>query len=404
VTSDGVYDAIQTAIGTDDKKPLVIEVDDTDTSVPQGTYASITAAIAAGRDVLLKVTITGGDNQIEYLRLVEDYSYSDYLYRFENNWNRVWLDENDDFGLVYGSANNHTHGNITESGSITTTAPMIEGGDQIVISDYSSSQITNGPTFDGSTTTQALTKKGTWETFKEKTFIDMTVSGTTPSFWDTNNNSLTHAQIVALLQDNTKDVEIRYEDGVYICNFYASDGDYYFSSAQADTKMVRAFSLSNENNNYLAFTYYDDTYLVTSAEKTTWNNKVSDVKVKVGTGTSVSIVDSNKIANVVLDTAPTANSTNTVTSGGVYTAVNAKYTKPSGGIPATDLATAVSQRLLPEGSDSTDDGKILQYSYTGGGWQLISPDITPTSGSNKPITSGAVYTALGDIETLLAAI
>lgn len=67
---------------------------------------------------------------------------------------------------------------------------------------------------------------------------------------------------------------------------------------------------------------------------------------------------------------------------------NAKgtYSKPSGGIPSTDLATAVSQRLLPEGSGSTDDGKIVQYSYTGGGWQMVKP-ITIYTGSTAPSSS-----------------
>lgn len=59
----------------------------------------------------------------------------------------------------------HTHGNITNGGDITATAPTIASGDQLIINDNSASKITNGPTFDGSTTTTALTPKGTWETF-----------------------------------------------------------------------------------------------------------------------------------------------------------------------------------------------------------------------------------------------
>ena len=58
----------------------------------------------------------------------------------------------------------HTHGNITNGGDITATAPTIASGDQIIINDHSASKITNGPTFDGSTATQFLSKKGTWET------------------------------------------------------------------------------------------------------------------------------------------------------------------------------------------------------------------------------------------------
>lgn len=59
----------------------------------------------------------------------------------------------------------HTHGNITNGGDITATAPTIASGDQLIINDDSASKVTNGPTFDGSTTTKALSQKGTWETF-----------------------------------------------------------------------------------------------------------------------------------------------------------------------------------------------------------------------------------------------
>ena len=67
-------------------------------------------------------------------------------------------------GTDYAAAS-HSHGNITSGGDITAAAPTIASGDQLVINDNSASKITNGPTFDGSTTTKALTPKGTWETF-----------------------------------------------------------------------------------------------------------------------------------------------------------------------------------------------------------------------------------------------
>lgn len=77
---------------------------------------------------------------------------------------------------VGAAASSHAHGNITSGGDITATAPTIASGDQIIINDNSASKITNGPTFDGSTTTKALTPKGTWETFlKSYTETDPTV-------------------------------------------------------------------------------------------------------------------------------------------------------------------------------------------------------------------------------------
>ena len=63
------------------------------------------------------------------------------------------------------AASSHTHGNITNGGDITATAPTIASGDQIIINDHSASKVTNGPTFDGSTTSKALSQKGTWESF-----------------------------------------------------------------------------------------------------------------------------------------------------------------------------------------------------------------------------------------------
>ena len=66
-------------------------------------------------------------------------------------------------GTDYAAAS-HTHGNITSGGDITATAPTIANGDQLIINDDSAGKITNGPTFDGSTTTSYLSKKGTWET------------------------------------------------------------------------------------------------------------------------------------------------------------------------------------------------------------------------------------------------
>ena len=69
---------------------------------------------------------------------------------------------------VGAAAASHTHGNITNEGKITTTA-TIASGDKLVIVDSDStagSKITGSSiTFDGSTTTKALTQKGTWETF-----------------------------------------------------------------------------------------------------------------------------------------------------------------------------------------------------------------------------------------------
>jgi len=59
-----------------------------------------------------------------------------------------------------------SYGNINTSGAITSDT-AVANGDKIVVTDSSNSSklIRTGITFDGSTTTKALTPKGTWETF-----------------------------------------------------------------------------------------------------------------------------------------------------------------------------------------------------------------------------------------------
>ena len=73
---------------------------------------------------------------------------------------------------------NHSHGNITNGGDITATAPTIANGDQLVINDHSASKITNGPTFDGSTTTAFLTQAGTWATPAGTYSLPLAANGT----------------------------------------------------------------------------------------------------------------------------------------------------------------------------------------------------------------------------------
>ena len=51
--------------------------------------------------------------------------------------------------------------------------------------------------------------------------------------------------------------------------------------------------------------------------------------------------DVDEVDELDIDNAPTENSDNLVTSGGIYSAISSKYTKPATGIPASDLANGV---------------------------------------------------------------
>ena len=72
---------------------------------------------------------------------------------------------------VGAASSSHTHGYIDNGGKMSTSTSaeqIIASGDQFLIADYSGAGVIvkpKGISFDGSTTTKALTPKGTWETF-----------------------------------------------------------------------------------------------------------------------------------------------------------------------------------------------------------------------------------------------
>ena len=99
---------------------------------------------------------------------------------------------------AYGSAvtsmtpTSHTHGNIQNGGTLQTNDVTIANGDKLVVTDSSDSNkiARTSVSFDGSTTTKALTQKGTFETFltSHQTYTSVTGKPTanqTPGFGST---------------------------------------------------------------------------------------------------------------------------------------------------------------------------------------------------------------------------
>ena len=64
---------------------------------------------------------------------------------------------------VGAASSSHAHGNITNGGDITATAPTVASGDKLIINDESESKITNGPSF-GDDTSKFLRNDGSWGT------------------------------------------------------------------------------------------------------------------------------------------------------------------------------------------------------------------------------------------------
>lgn len=122
---------------------------------------------------------------------------------------------------VGAAATSHAHGNITSGGDITATAPTIANGDQIVINDSSASKITNGPTFDGSTTNKYLSPKGTWESLPQGTAYTagtgLSLSGT--EFNHSNSITATATAGVYPIEIDAQGHISYYGDAVNIDNF-----------------------------------------------------------------------------------------------------------------------------------------------------------------------------------------
>ena len=79
----------------------------------------------------------------------------------------------------------HTHGDITNSGDITTTA-TIASGDRLVINDESASKVTNSSITFGTSTTTFLANNGTWQSAPENVLVV-----------DYNDSTVTYTQIAA---------------------------------------------------------------------------------------------------------------------------------------------------------------------------------------------------------------
>ena len=82
---------------------------------------------------------------------------------------------------IGAAASSHTHGNITNDGALTNLDITIANGDKLVVTDASNSVkvARTSVSFDGSTTTKALTPKGTWAYFAQYINSGVKADGTT---------------------------------------------------------------------------------------------------------------------------------------------------------------------------------------------------------------------------------
>jgi len=145
-------------VGSGDSAPILSADSKTDTlNIIGGTH----------------LTVTGTDNT-DTLQISTDL---DSLAAAQNGGDQSLVTTGEKYTWNSKADGSHTHGNITNAGAITSDT-TIGSGDKIVITDSSgSSKVARSPiTFDGSTTTTALTPKGTWESFAKSSEITSAVN------------------------------------------------------------------------------------------------------------------------------------------------------------------------------------------------------------------------------------
>ena len=276
----------------------------------------------------------------------------------------------------------HTHGNIQNGGTLQTNDVAIASGDKLVVTDSSdSSKIARTSTsFDGSTTTKALTQKGTFETFLQSHQTikqDGVVGATVNRFGTCSTGASTAAKTVSITTGtfsleagamvtvkftnantaNSPTLSVNSTTGkVIYVNGSQITSDDSKSLLKGTVTFIYDGSVWNLIGNYHDTTYTSesaasggtDLSLVTTGEKYSWNAKSgSDINVKQtpmdGTFTS---------ANYGILIAHTAS--NTETTEGAY--------------KSTDLTYDPEWRTLriDKGTHGTSDGGSMSEHTTDG--------------------------------------
>ena len=226
----------------------------------------------------------------------------------------VVLDNTD----VGAAATSHAHGNITSGGDITATAPTIANGDQIVINDNSESKITNGPTFDGNTTNKYLSPKGTWENIPSvPSPADATpiMDGTAAI-----GTSTDYAR-----EDHVHPTDTSLQTKITVSGVLKGDGSGGVSAATAGIDYQAP--LPSQTNN-------SGKYLTTNGSALSWgtvdalpSQTGNSGKYLTTNGTAASWAATSAASTLTIESTPTSGSSNVVSSGGIYTAINNKVNR-----------------------------------------------------------------------------
>ena len=244
--------------------------------------------------------------------------------------------------------NTHTHGDINRNGTISGDGKAIATGDKLIVADASDSGkvIKSTIAFDGTTATQALTKKGTWETINNQNVFSKVKVGST--------------EIVA---DSTADtLELVAGSGITLTPDAANDKVTIAHTNSVTAGTIGSSEASSGVTLQVPYASYDATGHITGKgththtvpAATTSTSGVTTLQDTIGASESTS----NKAA----------------TPKAVRDAIDALDVNSAGG----------DGKYIK--SISETDGKIAPVEET--------MDTVPTEGSNKAATSGGIWSEL----------
>ena len=348
------------------------------------------------------------------------------------------------------ASGSHTHGDITSGGDITATAPTIANGDQLVINDDSASKITNGPTFDGSTTNKYLSPKGTWENIPDISGkIDTAGTGLSKSGTTLNHSNAVTAQTTQGLYPIKIDAQghiSAYGDAVTIPDVSGKIDTAGTGLSKSGTTLNHSNSVTAQSTSGVypiiidaqghiteygsAISYitppstvsagdvltYDTTngWIAAApasglpAQSSSTNGKVLQSTYDSQTSTASASWESlESVSTLTVDSAPVASSTNLVTSGGVYSAISniealPSQTGNSGKFLTTNGSAASWATVDALPSQTSNSGKFLTTNGTTASWATVDALPSQSGNSGKYLTTNGSVASWGDTSTATA--
>ncbi len=322
------------------------------------SYVSDTIQCSPGRGVIYaKSYMVAGGTSSQFLKA--DGSLDGNTYSLSNHSHSGY------------AASSHTHGNITSGGALQTTDITIANGDKLVVTDASNSNnvARTSIAFDGSTTTQVLSKKGTWVSLPSDTDskVSQKLEESTSDLWrpillgfdskqefgNFNDSITNHAFIHNKIGFNIKSNYIR-------ANGFVSDGSSGFLLANGGVDNS-SYALSNHTHSGYASSSHSHTLSIATDSGTSQITIEHSKKYKITAGGSTFIFTTSSLPAA---TSSAAGIAKLGASGGSATYDHTHGSITNAGAITSDTAIANGDHLVI--TDASDSNKIKRTSITFG--------------------------------------